>query len=289
MEISVVICTRDRPLLLANALESLRRQTLPRSRFEVIVVDNGGGSGIAVAESFGVDHTHCEPVPGLSRARNAGWRLAAGSWVAFFDDDAEAPPGWLDTARELLASRGAPVVGGPILPLYDAQAPPWFKDDYERRSWGPEERLLTPGESLSGSNFFIERRLLAALGGFDERLGMRGDTIAVGEETELFDRLWARGDATVLYSPSLAVSHLVPSSKMTVRYQMRRAASAGEAWATRARATRSRAGIVGRDLLAATVLAGRALVRIRRPLQQWAVEELGPVAGRIGSAWGALR
>jgi hypothetical protein len=243
-----------------------------------------------VARELGADEVLHEAQPGLSYARNLGWRAARAPLVAFLDDDAEAAPDWLESALAVLEAEHAIAVGGPILPSYDVPPPRWFRDDYELRSWGDADRLLLPGESLSGSNVVIARSALEALGGFDERLGMRGDRVAVGEESALFDRLWLCGDARVAYSPRLVVRHRVPPAKTTVAYQLRRAAAAGDAWAVRqelegaARARRAAA-----DAAAATGLMVRALTRLRRPLQRWAVEELAAAAGRLGSLRGTLR
>jgi glycosyltransferase involved in cell wall biosynthesis len=288
--VSVVVCTRGRPDLLRRSLESLDAQTLPRTDFEVVVVDNGDGDGARVAAELCVDRALREPSPGLSRARNAGWRASRSELVGFLDDDAEAEEHWLERALRLASQHGAGAVGGPIVPVYDESPPHWFRDEYEQRAWGPRERPLLPGESLSGSNLLIRRKILEALGGFDERLGMRGAKVAVGEETALFEALWRAGDATVLYSPSLVVRHRVAPEKLSVRYQLRRSAAAGESWAMRQDlrgAARVRRGLG--DTLAVMVLVTRALVRLRRPVFRWAVDELSPAAARLGSLRGLRR
>jgi glycosyltransferase involved in cell wall biosynthesis len=290
IDVSIVVCTRNRPELLRRALASLNGQTLDRARFQLIVVDNGDGEGEETARDEKADVVLRERVPGLSRSRNAGWRAAAAPLVAFLDDDAEAAPDWLERAVEVRASSGVAAVGGPILPLYDARPPAWFRDAYELRTWGEAERFLGSGESLSGSNMLIDRGVLADVGGFDERLGMRGDRVSVGEESALFERLWERPGMAVVYSPRLVVRHRVASFKTTVGYQLRRATASGEAWAIRQELRgRARSRRVVVDAGMAVVLTLLALARFRRPPEQWAVEELERVAARLGSLRGALR
>lgn len=287
-DISVVVCTCDRPVLLGRALTSLTRQTLPRGRYEIVVADNGDGSGLEVARRHDVDVTLRVDEAGVSFTRNAGWRAARAPLLAFLDDDAEASPDWLERGIELFT--GATVAaGGPIFPLYDVPPPPWFRDEYELRTWGDQERVLEPGESFSASNLFLTREALEALGGFDPRLGMRAGTVAVGEEPALFDKLWRRPGTRVVYSPELVVHHRVPERKATVRYQLRRAAAAGDAWAVQTSSREHDVVRASRDAAVAAALVGRAALRLRRPWQRWAVEELGPVAGRVGSIRGALR
>jgi len=288
-DVAAVVCTWNRPGLLRLALDSLAGQTLSRDRFEVVVVDNGDGSGADVARSAGAEVVLEVPEPGLSRARNVGWRAASAPWLAFLDDDAVANPDWLEVGLELLGRSSAVAAGGPIVPLYDEQPPTWFRDEYELRTWGDHDRLLIHGESFSASNLFLARETLNAVGGFDARLGMNAGRLAVGEETALFGQLWQRPDVRAVYSPRLVVRHRVPSRKTTVAYQLRRAAAAGEAWALRVAPGRRDLVRAARDAVVAAGLAGRAVLRLRRPWQQWAVEELGPVAGRLGSLRGALR
>ena len=282
IDISVVICTRNRPERLRRALESLGRQTLPRDRFRIIVVDNGDGAGVDAALAAGADVALHVAEPGVSGTRNAGWQAASTRWLAFLDDDAVASADWLEHGLDLLNRSGAVGAGGPIEPLYDEPPPDWFRDEYELRTWGGAERFLVPGESFSASNLFLALGVLEELGGFDTRLGMRGGRVALGEEPALFERLWQLPDHRVVYSPRLVVRHRVPRHKVTVRYQLRRSAAAGEAWAIRATRPPD-LGRAGRDILAVAMLTARAVLHLRRPWQQWAVEELGPVAGRLGS------
>jgi glycosyltransferase involved in cell wall biosynthesis len=288
-EVSVVICTRDRPELLRRVLASLEEQTIERSRFEVIVVDNGGGGIEELARTAGADIVVREHEPGLSRARNAGWRVAASELVAYLDDDAIAEKDWLEQALRVYDERNRAVaaMGGPALPLWDTPPPAWFPEDVENRWFGDTERVLALGESLSGLNVFFARALLHKLGGFDVRLGMRGDSIGVGEEADLFARMWAEDPhALAVYSPAIAIRHLVAPYKISVRYQLRRAVAYGESVIIQKQIPpayrRHMAWEYLRDVFR---LTRRALWRARPPLKRWALEELEPAAVR----WGMLR
>ena len=92
---SVIICTRNRPQQLVGALAAVAR--LDPAQAEVVVVDNtprDGRTGQVVDTFPGVRYV-CEPVPGLSVARNAGVRASTGELLAFTDDDARPSPGWI--------------------------------------------------------------------------------------------------------------------------------------------------------------------------------------------------
>ncbi len=41
MELTVCICTHDRPRYVRDCLDGLRRQTTPQNRFQVVIVDSG--------------------------------------------------------------------------------------------------------------------------------------------------------------------------------------------------------------------------------------------------------
>ncbi|HJR51562.1 MAG TPA: glycosyltransferase family A protein, partial [Gemmatimonadales bacterium] len=100
--LSAAICTRDRPELLARALDSLVAQTPEVA--EILVVDNapaGDATRALVATRFPSVRYVAEPVPGLDFARNRALETATREVVAFLDDDAVAAPGWADSLRRV--------------------------------------------------------------------------------------------------------------------------------------------------------------------------------------------
>ncbi|HMN03009.1 MAG TPA: glycosyltransferase family 2 protein [Geobacter anodireducens] len=248
--ISVVVCTYNRAVLLADCLQSLVEQTFNPSSFEVIVVDNNStdntkqvvGGFLGKSPNF---RLVCEQQQGLSHARNRGWREALGGYVAFIDDDAKASPNWLElivnafeTVRPLPAA-----VGGEIRPFYEVPPPYWFSDDFELRSWGSESKFLEYPASMfgfSGSNMAFPKHILCTYGGFDDTLGMKGAEIGLGEEADLFFRMY-QSQAPLWYDPAIQVFHWTPVRNTTVAYRMKRAYCAG----------RSRAKIVGSTLFSA--------------------------------------
>lgn len=108
--LTILVCTHNRADLLRGALESLELQSLPRDRFEVLVVDNASTDGTpgVVAECAARGRVDLRSVReeelGLDAARNRGIREAAGTFVAFLDDDARA--GATGPRRSWRVSRG---------------------------------------------------------------------------------------------------------------------------------------------------------------------------------------
>src|SRR5262245_11986459 len=97
--VTVVLCSRDRPEQLAEALPAVKASL--GAADQLIVVDSAsrGPETTGLAERLGVRCVRVER-PGLARARNAGVREAATDVVAFTDDDCTPLDGWLDALRE---------------------------------------------------------------------------------------------------------------------------------------------------------------------------------------------
>jgi GT2 family glycosyltransferase len=170
--ISVVVPTCGRPGLLARCLEALERQSLPRSRYEIIVVEDLDRRGPAAA-------------------RNRGWRLARAPIVAFTDDDCVPDADWLRRGLEAFEEKADVVCGRIAMPVPE---PP---TDYER-----DAQRLERGEFVT-ANCLCRKRLLEHVGGFDERF-----RLAWREDTDLHFRLLEQG-ARIVTEPRALVVHPV--------------------------------------------------------------------------------
>lgn len=108
----MIVPVRNGAEALPALLESLERQTLPRERFEVIVVDNASSDGTAeVAARRGATVVE-EPIANRSRARNRGAAAASAGLYAFTDADCVADPRWLEA--HLACAESAALMAGEI-------------------------------------------------------------------------------------------------------------------------------------------------------------------------------
>ena len=106
-KVSVIVRTKDRPDLLAEAIGSLRAQTF--TDFEAIVVNDGGALAEAAldpAPGRGLRIVRPEPPGGRVRALNAGLAAARGTFIAYLDDDDVYRPTHLATLVEALENEG---------------------------------------------------------------------------------------------------------------------------------------------------------------------------------------
>jgi len=239
MELSVIVPTYNRSNLLSNSLQSLVNQTLDKSLYEIIVVNNNSTDDTQeIAEKFIKKEPNMRLVfernQGVSNARNRGWREAHGDFVAYTDDDTKVASDWCD--RILKAFRTVvptPVaVGGAIYPWYEIHPPDWFSDEFEIRSWGESAGFLEVPRAhngFSGANMAFKRSILEQYGGFSLNYGIIGDEMRLGGDTELFTRIY-KNCPFFWYDPDIKVSHWVPASTMSVSYRIKRAFKGGIAW-----------------------------------------------------------
>ena len=292
---SVVVPTFNRVEFLPRVLHSLLRQTLDRSSYEIIVVDNNSTDTTRdvvdrVAREHPAVRYALELEQGVSHAKNAGLRAARGGIVAYIDDDAVASRDWLKILVESFEHvRPAPhVVGGPVLPLFLGRRPVWYRDSYSAFSWGEVPRLLGRHECFYGANVAFRREMLLAVGGFDTRLGMKGTNLAMEEDVEVFERLWESCGKRLwaYYAPGAQVLHLIPVARMNPLYRLRRGFANGQTIYVRECAPSGRGGF-GRWSYAAAKFAQVFLSAGARALGlphygRWMIEWGVPVAERLG-------
>lgn len=227
--ISVVICTRNRAGSVCEAIESAAAQTAVQP--EIIVVDNGSTDDTATRVArLGLRLVYLqETAPGLSKARNLGWRAARGELVAFLDDDAIADDGWLAALADAFGSidPSPACVGGRVSPVWEAPRPGWLSDRLLMAltvaDWGAVRRPITDltVEWLVGANLAFRRTELERLGGFPELLGRRGRSLLSGEEIFLQRRLIREG-SVCLYEPRAHVRHRIPAERLRATWFCRR-------------------------------------------------------------------
>ncbi len=117
MTVSIVIPHWNRCAVLAELVQSIKRQVLPAGvELEVVVVDNGSTDGSAVmARQQGANVLELGRNEGVSRAFNRGIRASAGEWVALVNNDIELAPDWLAELLQALADPQVWFATGKIL------------------------------------------------------------------------------------------------------------------------------------------------------------------------------
>jgi len=236
IKISAVVCTYNRAQLLFPCLQSLANQSLDKSSYEVIVVDNNSSDNtpVIIAEftsRYSIFRGVREEKSGRSHARNRGYLEAQGLFVAYIDDDAQADEFWLEKiVHAFEKTEPAPsVVGGKIAPYYLSEKPEWFLDVYETHNKYGERAGFLKGPhaqyGFAGANMAFPRTILKQYNGFSPEFGGTGSKIIYGEEVALCYRIY-QDRPYFWYDPEIRVRHFVPRRNMSLRFILKRNFSA---------------------------------------------------------------
>jgi len=276
-DISIVVCTQNRAEMLRGALASLYDLATDDFTYEIVVVDNGSTDETqktiskAASESKNPLRGVYEGEKGIVPARNCGIRAAAGSWIAFFDDDQLADRNWLAELFRGATENWARVVGGSVHLTFPAGCAREL-DPTVRMLLG-EARLAEQPRPYGGrltpgcGNLMIERRVFEEVGVFERTVSGRG------EDTDLFSRI-EQADISSWYIPTAIVHHLTPPERLEEAYLLSLARRMGVGIAQRQAETCGRAKFaalwLAKAVRAAAVQMPLALAaKIRGDYETW--------------------
>jgi succinoglycan biosynthesis protein ExoM len=227
--ISVCVCTFQRPQQLKQLLQCLDQQaTKGLFNFSIVVVDNDAQESarsvvelwaqrLSVPIIYGV-----EPQQNIALARNASVALATDTFVAFVDDDEEPSSDWLRNLYEVLIEYGADGVFGPVVPMFEKDAPVWAVRGgvFQRPTFDTGE--VIHWKTAGTGNALVKRDVLMELDG-----PFRPEFGAGGEDKDLFRRAMSRGRVFV-WSAEAVCHEPVPPERTRVAFQLRRALIRGK-------------------------------------------------------------
>jgi glycosyltransferase involved in cell wall biosynthesis len=230
-DLSVVICTYNRPELLRLALTSLLRQSPASVTYEVVVVDNNSTPETrAVVDEIAQTDARVQYVretrQGNAYARNTGVAEARAPIIAFLDDDVTVRDGWVELIARTFKETNADFIGGKVLPRWEQPPPSWLGTAH----WAPIAALdygdaplsLTADNQLCllTANIAFKKDLFAQHGEFLAAVQRAGDSIGSLEDHEFLTRLFRAGVAG-LYVPEMIVDAYVGNERMTKEYHRR--------------------------------------------------------------------
>jgi GT2 family glycosyltransferase len=213
VKISVVICTRNRPDTVGQAVESVAECDFPS--FDLHIMDQSTDTLTRdivqdIARRFEHKlkiHYHHLDKAGLSRAYNTGIRVSDGEIVACTDDDVIVPKDWLtEIDRAFQSDPEAALLYGQVL------IPESLKDAEKNGVVVPNlpierKQRLIKGQGFKvfgmGANMAMRRSLLARIGEFDEALG---GPLRSSQDFDFAYRVYQSG-AAVLLVPEVKVDH----------------------------------------------------------------------------------
>jgi len=214
---SVIIPTRNRPDSLTRTLSLLRRQDVPTSAYEILVVDDGSVPPVVLPAAGSGPRLRLVRLEESERSasRNAGAMAARGRVLVFVDDDMIVGSDFL--YNHLYAHRRWPlalVVGSVRLPSEAMPRP--FVRFRQRIDDGIVPRIPGPARIrnfCAAGNMSISRELFHDIGGFNPLL-------VSGEDQDLALRHSALGREIVFWPRARAVHR---DSALDIRVYCRRA------------------------------------------------------------------
>jgi len=236
MKISVIICTRNpRAVYLHRTLQALRTQTVGRSDWELLIIDNASVS--PVADDADVSwlpgaRTIVENELGLTPARLRGIRESSGDLLVFVDDDNVLNPDYLEQALRIhhqMPWLGA--WGGHIEGEFECEVPEYARDfihylalrDVLAARWACDSAVGALQFAPCGAGMCVTRHVASA---YMERLaadprlaglGRRGLSLVSCEDTDMALTACDLGLAVGVF-PQLKMLHLIPRARLQRDY-----------------------------------------------------------------------
>jgi len=233
LDLSVIICAHNpRPHYLGRVLEALRSQTLPKSEWELLLIDNSSSTPLGAQWdiSWHPNGRHClESELGLSAARQRGIRESSGTVLVFVDDDNVLDANYLSIALRI--GREWPRLGtwgsGATIPEFERQPPETVKAllpflalrDADAPRWG---NVPVSESTPWGAGLCVRREIAVAYCDLNEQSGFKitdrkGKSLLSCGDVEISYVARCRGFGTGVF-PELRLVHLIPKERLSTHY-----------------------------------------------------------------------
>jgi hypothetical protein len=236
-QLSVVICTHNpRSDYLDRCLGALQAQTLPRDRWELLVIDNVCAEPLARRLDLGW-HPEArlvrEDTLGLTPARLRGIQEATAPLLVFVDDDNVLAADYLEVALRVAVDK--PFLGswsGACEPAFDTPPPIWLRRywghlalrEVDRDIWSNQPRqseTLPCGAGLCVRAVVAQHYLmLNRTGKRSFQLDRTGASLISGGDQDLAACACDLGYGVGVIA-ALRLTHLIPAGRLTLDYQAR--------------------------------------------------------------------
>ena len=230
-QVSVVICTYNRPNVLVGVLETLQTQVdVDRIEWEIVIVDNDPDLSAKLVYDRIRDTGQLriryvsERKIGLSHARNRAICESNGEIVVFLDDDVLVGPHWLAEILGTFERTGADCVGGRVMVKWEGTPEPVVRaceKELVAFDKGDRDFRFAGREGPIGANLALRASLFVDQTAFSPELGRSEGNLMGCEEIELLLRL-GRQRRAIWYSAGAAVLHRTDGERLGSAYYRRR-------------------------------------------------------------------
>ena len=197
-KISVIIAAFNEEKLLGRCLTSLQKQSYPKKKYEIIVVDNGSkDKTFQIAKEHHVRVYPYTQLQGCGPSRKFGISKANGSIIAITDADSVAPSDWLEKIDQALRDDGVVAIGGVAIP---------DKKNIWTRSIFHFYNAFFLINNFFGKPIFWGFNMAVKRAAYDEVGGIKEDLLG-SDDWELLIRLKKKnGRKAIIYSQNVTVT-----------------------------------------------------------------------------------
>lgn len=204
--VSVIIPAYRRPEQLRMAVLSIFAQDLPKSEYELLVVDGSPDDSVARVIEELQPLAPCamtylrKATEGPGPSRNLGVQRSKGRLLAFMDSDCAATPGWLRVGISGFTGHVG-IVQGPVRP------------NPEKTVGVFSHSLLVERESYcyQTANVFYRRECFEEAGGFIKNWLPHARRLVGGEDSDMAWRVKRRGWQTKFCDDALVYHDVIPT------------------------------------------------------------------------------
>lgn len=230
-DIAITISTFRRPKGLARLLNALSALET-KEKVILVIADNDAEchQGFDLCKALRANgyrwpiDVFIAPERGIAQARNAAMARALATdahFIAMLDDDEWPEPGWLDALLMVQQRTCADALHGQVIRVFERTPAPWSLNCAGITSFDQPTGTIDIIES--SSNVLLTRASVAALKEpwFDPAFALTG-----GEDRDFFTRMKRQG-AHFAWAGDAVVNALVPASRLTLSWILRRAYRVG--------------------------------------------------------------
>jgi glycosyltransferase involved in cell wall biosynthesis len=237
VEISVITCSHNpRPDYLQRVIDALRNQTLAKSRWQYLLIDNRCDEPLSNRVDLSWHQNAAEireEKLGLTHARLRGIRESVGEILVFVDDDNVLDADYLETVVRL--GREWPRLGawgGQTRPGFESEPPEWTRQYWSRlviREFDSDRwsNQASQADTMPcGAGMCVRRSVadyyaeLHANGRRDIIMDRTGNSLLSGGDSDLASCACDLGLGMGLFT-SLKLTHLIPVGRLTEDYLTR--------------------------------------------------------------------
>lgn len=229
---------------LDHVLDALKKQSLPLSNWELIIIDNNSNPNVMANLDWHPHHTIIkEEKVGLTHARLKGFNCASSNLILMVDDDNILADDYLKTVVSIFSSHpkiGA--IGGKSLPIFEVKPPRYLKKFYNNlalrdlgdsiiiNQWANEYPASAPiGAGMALRKEALKNYLDKYTKGKNILNDRTGYSLSSGGDNDIVMEV-LKSEWEVGYFPELVLKHIIPEARMQVKYLARLINSSNKSW-----------------------------------------------------------